>query len=144
LSLIFRWFSRFLLLSLFLFILLVVYVICWTIHVGDGLEYKKSDWYDYYNLTPDLIKNAPAASETAIYSVSETEGASNSEQRVTWTGVKDVPRAVRDLDAYLVKEGIDVDAEFNRGNQYFVMHYDDVVILKIGICHSDCRRSNEY
>lgn len=39
---------------------------------------------------------------------------------------------------------IDVDAEFNRGNQYFVMHYDDVVILKIGICHSDCRRSNEY
>ncbi|MBF7993652.1 hypothetical protein IV435_03825 [Rahnella sp. SAP-29] len=104
----------------------------------DGREYKKSDWFDYYYLTPSLIRNAPAASDNATYYVRGGDEHQNFEEEVVWSGVKDVPLAVRELDAYLIKEGINVDAEYKQGTEYFVLHYNDVVVLKIADCMGPC------
>lgn len=125
-------------------VLFVMFFLCfaWIIiscgYSFDGREYRKSDWFDYYYLTPSLIRNAPAASDNATYYVRGGDEHQNFEEEVVWSGVKDVPLAVRELDAYLIKEGIDVDAEYKQGTEYFVLHYNDVVVLKIADCMGPC------
>ena len=104
----------------------------------DGKQYKKTDWFDYYYFTPSLIRHAPESSDKATYRVVGGDEHENFVASVTWTDVKDVSKAVGELNAYLVKEGIDVEKEYNLGTQYFVLHYDDIVVLKIEECPGTC------
>ncbi|AVF37367.1 hypothetical protein [Rahnella sikkimica] len=123
-----------------MFFLFFAWIIISFGYAFDGREYKKSDWFDYYYLTPSLIRNAPAASENATYHVRGGDEHQNFEEEVVWSGVKDVPRAVKELDAYLINEGIDVETEYKQGAEYFVLHYNDVVVLKISDCMGPCNR----
>lgn len=107
-------------------------------YISDGREYTKSDWFAYYILTPSLIRNAPEASENAAYHVQGGDEHQNEEEEVVWTNVKDVPGAVKKLEHYLAEKGIDAESEYQRGNKYFVMHYNDVVVFRIGKCKYAC------
>ncbi|WP_413528807.1 hypothetical protein [Rahnella inusitata] len=130
--------SRVLLIYITLLILIFAWKLVFAGYISGGREYTKSDWFDYYILTSSLIRHAPEASESATYHLQGSDEYQNEEEEVVWINVKDVPGAVQKLNQYLVEKGVDVESEYQRGNEYFVMYYNDVVILRIGRCKYSC------
>ncbi|MFD3248261.1 hypothetical protein [Rahnella aquatilis] len=133
-----KWFGCFLAIFIIMCICYVVFSGFLFGYIFDGVEYRKSNWFDYYYLTPDIIKNAPEISTDAIYYVQGGDENTFLEEKVTWTQVKDVPQAVKILKTYLVESGIDVEANYKIGERYFIIPYEDKVSLLVNTCMKNC------
>jgi hypothetical protein len=107
-------------------------------YIFDGKEYRKSNWFDYYYLTPGIIKNAPQISNNALYYVQGGDENTLLEEKVTWSQVNDVPQAVKILKLYLVESGIDVEARYKLGERYFIIPSENKVSLVINTCMKNC------
>lgn len=133
-----KWSGCFIAILVMIFMCHIVLSLYFLGCISDGREYRKSNWVDYYYLTPDVIKNAPEISSDAIYYVQGGDENTFLEEKVTWTQVKDVPQAVKVLKTYLVESGIDVEARYNIGERYFIIPYEDKVSLLINTCMKNC------
>lgn len=118
-----------LLLALFLaFIFMVTYSL-------DGVEYSKNNYFDYYFLTPSVIKNIPYISDKAVYYSQGDDNYGFTRDKVIWEGVSNISIARKRIEDYLETQGMTKYRKNNTEDEYLIVSYDHTLSLEI-IIHS--------
>lgn len=71
----------------------------------DSKEYRSTDVFDYYTLTPGLFKKFPRISENIIYISKADDNYGYSKDTIVWNDVNDVPAAEKILQKYFNDNG---------------------------------------
>ncbi|MBV6819567.1 hypothetical protein KWG64_16625 [Rahnella sp. PD12R] len=116
----------------------MIFVCSMMFYTMDGKEYTEKNVFDYYFLTPSVLKNAPKLSVEAIYLSQGDDDYGFTSDKVTWTKVKDTKLGEEILKVYLIDNGIDIDTSYKTGQEYAIESVGDQVSLEIVNCQSSC------
>ena len=117
---------------IFILFLSFIFIIVYSL---DGVEYSKENLFDYYFLTPSIIKNTPHISEKAVYYSQGDDNYGFTRDKVTWEGVSNISAARQELEAYLAGSGMKKYSKNNTEDKYLIVSYDHTLSLEI-IIHS--------
>lgn len=116
----------------------MIFVCSMMFYTMDGKEYTEKNVFDYYFLTPSVIKNAPKLSVEAIYFSQGDDDYGFTSDKVTWTKVKDTKLGKEILKVYLIDNGIDIDTSYKTGQEYIIESDGEQLSLEIVNCQSSC------
>ncbi|MFO6298579.1 hypothetical protein [Rahnella selenatireducens] len=137
---------RFCLKSILAIIILIVitvmlfafYLYFMLIYTLDGKDYKRSNVFDYYLLTPKLFRDAPDISKNILYYTRADDNYGFTQERVTWENVGDIMVAKKKVENFLSENGIKNGELNSMGETYSIVLEDDDITLVLITCTRYC------
>ncbi|TDS88024.1 hypothetical protein EDF78_11232 [Rahnella sp. BIGb0236] len=132
------WFRRFIFTLLALFIVVIVYFYLSLIYTLDGRSYKKSDFFEYYFLTPSILAHAPEISKEYVFYTQADDNYGFTQDKITWKNVNNVLDAKSTLEAYLAEKNITEDVVDHSGSKYSITIVGNDISLELITCIDSC------
>lgn len=102
-----------------------------TSYTLDGVEYSRNNLFDYYFLTPSIIKTTPYISDKAIYYSQGDDNYGFTRDKVTWEDVIDTVAARNKLEIYLTNQGVQLNSDNNKEEKFLIVSFEHTISLEI-------------
>lgn len=112
-------------------LLVVLYFYFMIIYTLDGKTYSRTNFLDYYLLTPSILMDAPNISNEQEYFTQADDNYGYCRDEVTWKHVRDVYLAKEEIEVYMKENKIKKDTKNHSGTTYVLEVVGDEITLVI-------------